>query len=47
MKEYGGMEVQHHSFLTLALDTGKLSALGPGQFTINEKEPLAPIQWET
>jgi hypothetical protein len=47
MKEYGGIELQHHLFLTLALGASKLSALCPGQFTINEKKPPAPTQWET
>ena len=46
MKEYGGMELQHHSFLTLALGAGKLSALCPGQFTIKGKKPPALTQWE-
>jgi len=43
MKEYGGMELQHHSFLTLALGAGKLSASCPGQFTIKEKSPQDPL----
>jgi hypothetical protein len=47
MKEYGGLEVQLHSFLTLALGAAKLSASCPGQFTIKEKNPPSPNQWET
>jgi hypothetical protein len=39
MKEYGGMELQHHSFLSLALGAVKLSASCPGQFTIKKKAP--------
>jgi hypothetical protein len=45
MKEYWGVEVSLHSFLTLALDGGEWSASrpGPGRFTPMESAP--GIHW--
>jgi hypothetical protein len=40
MKAYGGMDVQIHVFLTLALAGGEWSASWPGHFTLGEKAPV-------
>jgi hypothetical protein len=42
MKEYGGVDVQIHIFLTSALDGGEWSAPRPGRFTPG-KEYTVPI----
>jgi hypothetical protein len=39
MKTYGGVNVQIHVFLTLALVGGELSAARPGRFTPGERAP--------
>jgi hypothetical protein len=39
MKEYGGVDVQIHIFLTSALAGGEWSASRPGRFTPREKAP--------
>jgi hypothetical protein len=39
MKTYGGVEIQLHAFLTLALYGGKWSASRPGRFTPGERVP--------
>jgi hypothetical protein len=39
MKVYGGMEIQIHSFVTLALDGRKWSALHPDHFTPEKNPP--------
>jgi hypothetical protein len=36
MKMYGGVEVEIHTYLTLALDGGQRSASCPCHFTIKE-----------
>jgi hypothetical protein len=36
MKEYGGVDVYIHIFLTSALTGGEWSALGPHRFTLGE-----------
>jgi hypothetical protein len=43
MKANGGVDVQIHIFLTLALAGGEWSALGPGRFTPGER--AAGIHW--
>jgi hypothetical protein len=40
MKEYGGVDVQIHVFLTSALAGSEWSASGPGRFTTGEKAPI-------
>jgi hypothetical protein len=44
MKEYGGVDMQIHIFLTLALAGGKWSDLRPGRFTPPGKEPPVHIE---
>jgi hypothetical protein len=39
MKVYGGVDVQIHIFLTLALAGGEQSASRPGRFTPGERAP--------
>jgi hypothetical protein len=39
MKAYGGVDVQIHIFLTLALVGGEWSASRPGRFTPGERAP--------
>jgi hypothetical protein len=39
MKKYGGVDVQIHVFLTLALVGGKWSASRSSRFTRREKSP--------
>jgi hypothetical protein len=39
MKEYGGMDVQIHIYLTSVLAGGESSASCPGRFTPGEKSP--------
>jgi hypothetical protein len=39
MKTYEGVEIQHHAFLTSALDGDELSASRPGHFTLRERAP--------
>jgi hypothetical protein len=39
MKAYGGVDVQHHIFLTSALAGGEWSASHPGCFTPGERAP--------
>jgi hypothetical protein len=39
MKAYGGVDVQFHIFLTLALVGGEWSASRPGRFTPRERAP--------
>jgi hypothetical protein len=39
VKIYGGVNVQLHLFLVLALDGGELSALCPRHFTPKERPP--------
>jgi len=39
MKEYGGVEVQLHTYLASALDRGKWSASRPGCFNSRERAP--------
>jgi len=46
MKTYGGVELQHHVFLTSVLDGGGWSASRPWRFTPGEN-PTAPIGSET
>jgi hypothetical protein len=43
MKTYGGVEIQLHMFLTLALDGGEWSASHPGRFIPREGAP--GTQW--
>jgi hypothetical protein len=45
MKANMGVEVQPHSFLTMALDGGEWSASQPGHFTPS-KEPLVATEQE-
>jgi hypothetical protein len=39
MKEYGGVDVQIHIFLTLVLAAGEWSVSRPGRFTPGEGAP--------
>jgi len=39
MKMYGRVEVQHHAFLTLALDRSEYSASHPDHFIPKERAP--------
>jgi hypothetical protein len=39
MKAYGGVKIEIHIFLTLALAGGEWSALRPGRFTPGERAP--------
>ena len=39
MEACGGVGVQFHSFLTLALDESEWSASQPGHFTLKERNP--------
>jgi hypothetical protein len=39
MKMYWGVEIQHHTFLTIALEGGEWSASCPGHFTPRERAP--------
>jgi hypothetical protein len=39
MKTDGGVEIQLHAFLILALDGGKWSVPKPGRFILGERNP--------
>jgi len=39
MKTHGGVKVQLHAFISLALDRGEWSASHPGRFTPRERAP--------
>jgi hypothetical protein len=43
MKEYGGMDVETHVFLTSALDGGEWSTSRPGLFIPGEGAPRYPF----
>jgi hypothetical protein len=45
MNMYGGVEVQLHTFLTVALDRDECSATKSGHFTPAEKAPVS-TGWE-
>ena len=40
LKTYGGVEVQSHSFLTLALDGAEWSGLCTGRFVARKEPPI-------
>ena len=46
MKGYGKVEVLDHIFLTLGIDVGEWSASCITGFSICEKEPLMPTEFE-